>query len=160
MPWTVAHWAPLSMEISSAGLGSHSLLQRIFSTFLIEPRSPALQADSLPSEPPGKPLLSSGTHTHTHTHTHTYVCMYVCISQTGCFKQEKFILHSSGSWKVKAQVANKVDFILKPLVLASIRLPPHSFLLTWPFCSTCRWRQIAFSLNSHDPIELGPTHMI
>ena len=32
----------------------------------IEPRSPALQADSLPSEPPGGAI-----HTHTHTHTHT-----------------------------------------------------------------------------------------
>ena len=30
----------------------------------IEPRSPALQVDSLPSEPPG----TSYTHTHTHTH--------------------------------------------------------------------------------------------
>ena len=34
----------------------------------IEPRSPMLQADSLLSEPRGKPYI----HTHTHTHTHTY----------------------------------------------------------------------------------------
>ena len=32
----------------------------------IEPRSPSLEADSLPSELPGKLY----THTHTHTHTH------------------------------------------------------------------------------------------
>ena len=50
----------------------------------IEPRSPALQADSLPSEPPGKPnmclmyvhilnkFLCVCIHTHTHTHTHTH----------------------------------------------------------------------------------------
>ena len=33
----------------------------------IKPRSPALQADYLPSELPGKPI-----HTHTHTHTHQF----------------------------------------------------------------------------------------
>ena len=38
---------------------------------------PALQADSLPTEPPGKSMCVSththtNTHTHTHTHTHTY----------------------------------------------------------------------------------------
>ena len=35
-------------------VGSRSLLQGIFLTQRIEPRSPALQADSLPAEPPGK----------------------------------------------------------------------------------------------------------
>ena len=39
----------------------------------IKPGSPALQVDSLLSEPPGKPLkaLCARAHTHTHTHTHT-----------------------------------------------------------------------------------------
>ena len=56
-PWTVAHQAPLSMEFSRQEywVGQHSLLQGIF---LPDPgikhRSPALQADSLLSEPPGK----------------------------------------------------------------------------------------------------------
>ena len=49
---------------------SLSLLQGIFPTQGsnpgIEPRSPALQADSLSAEPPGKPIK------HTHTHTHVY----------------------------------------------------------------------------------------
>ena len=56
-PWTVACQAPLSMEFSR---------QEYWSGFLfpspghlpdsgIKHRSPALQADSLPSEPPGKP---------------------------------------------------------------------------------------------------------
>ena len=36
----------------------------------IKLRSPTLQADSLPSEPPESPF-----HTHTHTHTHTYISM-------------------------------------------------------------------------------------
>ena len=54
-PWTVAHQAPLSMESSR---------QEDWSELLFpspgdlpdpgtEPRSPTLQADSLPTEPPG-----------------------------------------------------------------------------------------------------------
>ena len=57
-PWTVARQAPLSMEFSR---------QEYWSALPfpspgdlpdpgIEPWSPALQADSLPSEPPGKPI--------------------------------------------------------------------------------------------------------
>ena len=37
------------------GVGSHSLLQGIFPNIGIKTRSPALQVDSLPSKPPGKP---------------------------------------------------------------------------------------------------------
>ena len=57
-PWTVAHQAPLSMGFSRLEYWSGL-------PFLspgdppkpgIEPRSPALQADALTSEPPGKPL--------------------------------------------------------------------------------------------------------
>ena len=59
-PWTVAHQALLSMEFSR---------QEYFSGLPfpspgdlphpgIEPGSPALQSDSLPSEPPGKPHYS------------------------------------------------------------------------------------------------------
>ena len=60
-PWTVARKTPLSMGISR---------QEYWSGFPcpppgnlpnpgIKPRSPALQEDSLPSEPPGKPRMSS-----------------------------------------------------------------------------------------------------
>ena len=56
-PWTVAQQAPLSMEFSRQEYWSG--LTRPPSRDLpnpgIEPRSPTLQADSLPSEPPGKP---------------------------------------------------------------------------------------------------------
>ena len=40
----------------NTGVGSHCFLQGNLSDPGIEPRSPALQADSLPSEPPGKPF--------------------------------------------------------------------------------------------------------
>ena len=39
----------------NTGVGLHALLQGNLPSLGIEPRSPPLQADSLPSEPPGKP---------------------------------------------------------------------------------------------------------
>ena len=57
-PWTVAYQAPLSMEFSRQEYWSG--LPFPSSGDLpdpgIEPRSPVLQADVLPSEPPGKPI--------------------------------------------------------------------------------------------------------
>ena len=55
-PWTTARQAPLSMEFSRqeyCGLPLPS--PRDLPDLGIEPRSLALQADSLLSEPPGKP---------------------------------------------------------------------------------------------------------
>jgi len=56
-PWTVAHKAPLSMEFSRPEYWSGLPLpsQGDLPNPGIKPRSPALQADSLPTEPPGKP---------------------------------------------------------------------------------------------------------
>ena len=55
-PWTLAHQAPLFMEFSKEeywnGLPFPS--PGYFPNPGIEPRSPELQAGSLPSEPPGK----------------------------------------------------------------------------------------------------------
>ena len=40
----------------NTGMGSHSLLQGVFPTQVLSPGLPsALQVDSLPSDPPGKP---------------------------------------------------------------------------------------------------------
>ena len=63
-PWTIAYQAPQSMELSWhkywSGLQYWSGFQYPSPGFLSEPgierRSPALQADSLLSEPPGKPI--------------------------------------------------------------------------------------------------------
>ena len=56
-PWTVIHQAPPSMEFSRqeywSGLSFPS--PGDLPDPGIEPRSPMLQADALPSEPPGKP---------------------------------------------------------------------------------------------------------
>ena len=58
-PWTVAYRAPLSVEFSRqeywSGLPFPSLGD--LPDPGIEPGSPTLQADALPSEPPGKPLI-------------------------------------------------------------------------------------------------------
>ena len=58
-PWTIACQAPLSMEFSRqeywSGLPYPSPGDLLDSG--IEPGSPALQVDSLPSEPPGKPNM-------------------------------------------------------------------------------------------------------
>ena len=60
-PWTVAHQAPPSMECSRqeywSGLPFPS--PGNLPNPGIEPRSPALQADTLTSEPPGKPTIFS-----------------------------------------------------------------------------------------------------
>ena len=65
----VAHQPPLSMEFSRQG--SWSGLPFPSPEDLpdpgIKPRSPALQADSLPSEPPGKPVLQQRTSTNIST---------------------------------------------------------------------------------------------
>ena len=55
-PWTVAHQAPLSIEFSRQEYWSGLPFPPPgdLRNPGIEPRSPELQADSLPSEPPGK----------------------------------------------------------------------------------------------------------
>ena len=61
IPWTVVHQAPLSMEFSRqeywSGLPCPS--PRDLPDPGIKPGSPTLQADSLPSEPPGKPKYAN-----------------------------------------------------------------------------------------------------
>ena len=56
-PWTVAHQAPLSMGFSRQEYWSGSPFPSPGDLPIpgIEPGSPALQADALTSEPPGKP---------------------------------------------------------------------------------------------------------
>ena len=62
-PWTIAYQAPLSMGFSRqeywSGLPFPSLGD--LPSPGIKPGSPALEADSLPSEPPGKPVVLSNS---------------------------------------------------------------------------------------------------
>ena len=61
-PWTVAYKAPLSMEFSRQEYWSGSPFPspRDLPKPGIEPGWPALQADALLSEPPGKLVIYSG----------------------------------------------------------------------------------------------------
>ena len=61
-PWTVAYQAPPSMEFSRQEYWSELPFPSLgdLPDPGIEPGSPALQADALPSEPPGKPLRGIG----------------------------------------------------------------------------------------------------
>ena len=56
-PWTVAHQAPLSMGFSRQEHWSGLPFPLPGDLPGIKPASPTLQADSLPTEPPGKPAL-------------------------------------------------------------------------------------------------------
>ena len=60
--WTIAHQAPLSMGILPARILEWLPFpsSRDLPNPGIKPRFHALQSDSLPSEPPGKPLQGSG----------------------------------------------------------------------------------------------------
>ena len=60
IPWTVAYQAPSSMEFSRQEYWSGLLFPSPgdLPDPGIKPRSPALQADALPSEPPKKPIYS------------------------------------------------------------------------------------------------------
>ena len=74
-PWTVAYQASPSMEFSRQGFWSGLPFPSpgVLTNPEIEPGSPALQADGLLSEPPGKPLF---------IYISTYyicVCVYVCV---------------------------------------------------------------------------------
>ena len=62
-PWSVAYQAPPSMEFSRQEYwdGFPFPSAEDLPTPGIEPRSPALQADALPSEPPGNPRESSAS---------------------------------------------------------------------------------------------------
>ena len=57
-PWTLAHWAPQSMEFSRQEYWIGYTFPFAWDLLYpeIERRSPELQADSLLSEPPGKPV--------------------------------------------------------------------------------------------------------
>ena len=57
-PWTVACQAPMSVGILQTRILEWVAMSSSTGSSqpMIEPRSPALWADSLPSEPPGEPL--------------------------------------------------------------------------------------------------------
>ena len=61
-PWTVAYQAPVVHGIFQARVLEWVAISfsRVFPNPGIEPGSPILQADALPSEPPGRPWQTQG----------------------------------------------------------------------------------------------------
>ena len=59
-------------------MGSLSLLQGNLSHPGIEPRSPALQAISLPAEPQEKPNILSKVPLNGNTHKARFFCLFIC----------------------------------------------------------------------------------
>ena len=96
--WTVTRQAPLSLGFSSrlpCPLPTDLPDPGIEPTSLV---SPALQADSLPTEPLGKPA-----YLHKHTHTHTYACARFAIDLRQVFschcRASGFMWEASVAWK-------------------------------------------------------------
>ena len=81
--WTVAYQAPLSMRFSRQGYWSGLPFSSPgdLPNPGIELVFPALQADALPSEPPGSPIymcvcVCVCVYTYTHTYIHVYIYIY------------------------------------------------------------------------------------
>ena len=119
-PWTVDCEAPLAMEFCSqecwSGLPCPS--PGDLPNPMIEPRSPALQADSLPSEPPGKQLT-----------------LLVCLNTSTFFKTSyttSYTVKGQGHYWQECPVRNPSP--LQPLPSTSCF--PHGISLPVPGC--CR----------------------
>ena len=91
-PWIVTQQAPLSMGFSKqgywSGLPVHS--PGDLPDPGMEPRSPALQADSLPSEPPGKPHRPMD-HIIKHAYTLWYQVTTLTAKVLNCFLQQHLL---------------------------------------------------------------------
>ena len=86
-------------------MSSRSLLQGIFPEPGIEPRSPALQVDSLPAEPPGKPFLRIVLYYFSYkSFTHQFKKKTIKSQIT---KKEKVLT----SWKHTTSISEKVSWI-------------------------------------------------
>ena len=100
-PWTIVHQAPVSLEFSrqEESIPSPGVLPDPG----IEPGSPALQADSLPSKPPGKPLkilsLRSNLSSTSELLKLYYVtCLINMYNLDLCPKRKKLKIRTSTYW--------------------------------------------------------------
>ena len=103
--WTGAHQVPLSMGFSRPGCwsGLPCPPPEDFPIPGIEPRSPVLQADSLPFEPPGKPMTKLDNMLKSRDIT---LPAKVCIVKAMVFP---VVLHGCESWGIKKAEHQRVD---------------------------------------------------
>ena len=116
----------------------------------IKLRSPTLQADSLPSEPPESPFH---THTHTHTHTHIYTHIYFYGKFRVAWEDESRVLQTAltftcisqirrlvpSSWQEKPKLSPEVRELVYPatgpIVLGTFYTSQNcTDFLMWPIC--------------------------
>ena len=131
-PWTVAYQVPLSMEFSRQeyGVGCHPPLLGDNPNPGIEPESPALQADSLQSEPPGKPLFL-------HIKGKKAVTMWICWKHSVSLSLDSFCLFS-GLNISSTVVTLRTSWTLTHFLNSASRLVLLLFLFVfWPH-TACR----------------------
>ena len=117
--WTVAHQAPLFMEFSRQEHWSGLPLSPpgCLSDPGMQPRSPALQADSLLSEPPGKPK-------YRYMCNQIYVC--VCIQTTETVRRKKLFLYRATKFCAK-KLTQKVTFYIIKIFLITVFLNKEDY---------------------------------
>ena len=139
-PGTVAHQAPLSMEFSSQEYcsgqpfpspGDHPNPG-------IEPVSPALQTDSLPSEPPGKPKYKWYA---TATAKSLQSCLTLCdpipgILQARTLEWVAISFSNAEKWKVKVKLLGHVRLFATPWT-AAYQVPPSMGFFRQEYWSGC-----------------------
>ena len=153
-PWTIAPTllCPWDFPGKDTGVGSHSFLQGNLPYSGIEPRSPGLQADSLLSEPPGKPkqcitnakflVLTNVPWLHRFRHQRngedeSSLYYFLTLCEYKLSQMKKINCFKTGSWAIKwrmrdywgnnKQKAWSIWYILKMLVAFFSHL--KSFLL-------------------------------
>ena len=97
---------PWNSPGKNAGVSSHSLLQGISPTLGLNPGiKPTLQADSLPSEPPGKPTSSVYRHFYWYIiqgnpilEKEGFYLRFSCIQSLQVFSYQHLLLRSSSFW--------------------------------------------------------------
>ena len=169
-PWTVAHQAPLSMAFSGQEYWSGSPFPSPgdLPDPGMEPRSPALQADSLLSKPPGKP------HVNQSDSQHPTVVPRLCPIHTPLHYLTGFASYDSPPWLFHLQQDQplcsaytfQARFNLRTFALAALSAwntfsvinRPHPPEVGGPFLqvtsqmSLCQWRSPTSSGRDSHPL--------
>ena len=126
-PWTVAYQAPLSMGFSRREYwsGFPFTSPGDLPNPVMEPRSPALQTDTLPSEPPGKP----------------YIYAYICIYLSRACQVAQMVKCLSAMRKTQVQSLGWEDPLEKEMAT-------HSSVLAWRIPGTAEPGGLS-SMGSH-----------
>ena len=136
-PWTVAYQAPLSMGFSrqERWSGLPCPLWGDLPNPGIKPRSPALQVDSLPTEPPGKPdVLLEGSLVNSfsplysilYQNTKTYIFVRLLMGVYQCFYEHRTWAGVWGGYIISYWLSSHVNVHFLPTACkTSVASLPH-----------------------------------